>query len=71
MVALPDGRLSGNIQADNFFGARHGLETLAQFVIYDEIRSEIQVWKKIMFKLFALMIFSTIYNLSNRWFKIF
>lgn len=38
-----DGRISANIKAETFFGARHGLETLSQLVIYDDIRDEIQV----------------------------
>lgn len=32
-----------NITANSFFGARHGLETLNQLVVYDDIRREVQV----------------------------
>lgn len=41
-----DGRINATINADNYFGARHGLETLGQLIIYDDIREEIQVRKK-------------------------
>ncbi|KRT85799.1 glycoside hydrolase, partial [Oryctes borbonicus] len=38
-----DGRMNATITAENYFGARHGLETLAQLVIYDDIRDEFQI----------------------------
>lgn len=38
-----DGRITATIKAKNYFGGRHGLETLNQLIIYDDIRSEIQV----------------------------
>lgn len=44
-----DGRLNATVTAPNFFGARHGLETLGQLVIYDDIRNEIQVCAPIAF----------------------
>ncbi|KAL5292578.1 Hexo1 family protein [Megaselia abdita] len=31
------------IKANSFYGARHGLETLAQLIVYDDIRRELQV----------------------------
>lgn len=31
------------IEAANFFGARHGLETLSQLVIYDDLRGQLQI----------------------------
>lgn len=31
------------IEADNFYGARHGMETLSQLIVYDEIRNEIVI----------------------------
>jgi len=37
------GHVVANITAANFFGARHGLETLAQLIVYDDIRREVQV----------------------------
>lgn len=37
------GHVLANITASNFFGARHGLETLAQLIVYDDIRREVQV----------------------------
>jgi hexosaminidase len=36
-----DGRLNATIVADNIFGGRHGLETLNQLVIYDDLRDEV------------------------------
>ncbi|KAH1007368.1 hypothetical protein HUJ04_004611, partial [Dendroctonus ponderosae] len=38
-----DGRLQAFIQAANFFGARHGLETLSQLIIFDDVREELQI----------------------------
>uniref|UniRef100_A0A182SF49 beta-N-acetylhexosaminidase n=1 Tax=Anopheles maculatus TaxID=74869 RepID=A0A182SF49_9DIPT len=38
-----NGELSATITAKTFFGARHGLETLSQFVLYDNIRNELQM----------------------------
>jgi hexosaminidase len=32
-----------NIRADTFFGARHGLETLSQLVVYDAFRNKFVV----------------------------
>lgn len=37
------GQVTANITANNFFGARHGLETLSQLIVYDDIRREVQV----------------------------
>lgn len=37
------GHVLANITARNFFGARNGLETLAQLIVYDDIRREVQV----------------------------
>ncbi|XP_058124961.1 chitooligosaccharidolytic beta-N-acetylglucosaminidase [Anopheles coustani] len=37
------GELLATITAKTFFGGRHGLETLAQFVQYDDLRSELQM----------------------------
>uniref|UniRef100_A0A1I8PS49 Beta-hexosaminidase eukaryotic type N-terminal domain-containing protein n=1 Tax=Stomoxys calcitrans TaxID=35570 RepID=A0A1I8PS49_STOCA len=34
------------ITAQNYFGARHGLETLSQLIIYDDIRRELQILAK-------------------------
>lgn len=31
------------IKAESFYGARHALETLAQLIVYDNIRNELQV----------------------------
>lgn len=38
-----EGQVIANITANSFFGARHGLETLNQLVVYDDIRREVQV----------------------------
>ncbi|XP_041772727.1 chitooligosaccharidolytic beta-N-acetylglucosaminidase [Anopheles merus] len=35
--------LQATIEAKTFFGARHGLETLSQLVLYDDIRNELQM----------------------------
>ncbi|XP_060654600.1 chitooligosaccharidolytic beta-N-acetylglucosaminidase [Drosophila nasuta] len=37
------GQVTANITADNFYGARHALETLNQLIVYDDIRRELQV----------------------------
>ncbi|XP_032589147.2 chitooligosaccharidolytic beta-N-acetylglucosaminidase [Drosophila mojavensis] len=37
------GQVTANITANSFFGARHGLETLSQLIVYDDIRREVQV----------------------------
>lgn len=37
------GQVTANITAANFFGARHGLETLNQLLVFDDIRREVQV----------------------------
>uniref|UniRef100_A0A0K8W4A2 Beta-hexosaminidase n=1 Tax=Bactrocera latifrons TaxID=174628 RepID=A0A0K8W4A2_BACLA len=34
---------TATITANNYFGARHGLETLSQVLIYDDIRRELQI----------------------------
>ncbi|EDW30345.1 GL17874 [Drosophila persimilis] len=39
----PSGHVVAIIAAANFFGARHGLETLSQLIVYDDIRREVQV----------------------------
>nr|XP_015837050.1 PREDICTED: hexosaminidase 1 isoform X1 [Tribolium castaneum] len=36
-----DGRLNATIIADNVFGGRHGLETLNQLIIYDDLRDQL------------------------------
>lgn len=38
-----DKRIMAEIKANNFFGGRHGLETLSQLIIYDDLRQEIQM----------------------------
>lgn len=35
-----------NIKAKTYFGARHGLETLNQLIVYDDIRRELQIVSK-------------------------
>lgn len=35
--------VSVEIAAPTFFGARHGLETLGQLIVYDDIRAELQI----------------------------
>jgi hexosaminidase len=39
----PDEGVHAIITADNFYGARNGLETLSQLIVYDDIRNEILV----------------------------
>uniref|UniRef100_A0A0A1WSJ6 Beta-hexosaminidase n=1 Tax=Zeugodacus cucurbitae TaxID=28588 RepID=A0A0A1WSJ6_ZEUCU len=34
---------TATISASNYFGARHGLETLSQVMVYDDIRRELQI----------------------------
>lgn len=38
-----DHEVLATINAKNYFGARHGLETLNQLIVYDDIRRELQV----------------------------
>ncbi|XP_062541255.1 chitooligosaccharidolytic beta-N-acetylglucosaminidase isoform X2 [Armigeres subalbatus] len=38
-----DGSVQVTIEAGSYFGARHGLETLAQLIVFDDIRNELQV----------------------------
>lgn len=38
-----DGRINATITAENYFGARHGFETLNQLIIFDDLRNEIQI----------------------------
>ncbi|RZC43025.1 hexosaminidase 1 [Asbolus verrucosus] len=47
LAETSDGRLETTITADNHFGARHGLETLSQLIIYDDLRDEVRVPKQV------------------------
>lgn len=38
-----DSRLVATITAPDYFGARHGLETLGQLIIFDDLRDEVQI----------------------------
>lgn len=40
--------VQATIEAVNFFGARHALETLAQLIVYDDIRRELQIASKVI-----------------------
>lgn len=31
------------VDAANYFGARHGLQTLAQLIVYDNLREELKI----------------------------
>lgn len=41
-----DHEVFANIKAKSYFGARHGLETLNQLIVYDDIRRELQIVSK-------------------------
>lgn len=41
-----DHEILANIKAKTYFGARHGLETLNQLIVYDDIRRELQILAK-------------------------
>lgn len=43
ITSKTDGGVNVLITADNFFGARNGLETLSQLIVYDNIRNEILI----------------------------
>lgn len=43
-----DGRVQALITAPNFFGARHGLETLNQLIIFDDLRNELQIARDVL-----------------------
>ncbi|KAJ0175402.1 hypothetical protein K1T71_008561 [Dendrolimus kikuchii] len=36
-------RINATVSANNFFGVRHGLETLSQLVVYDDIRNHLLI----------------------------
>lgn len=38
-----DGRVQAYISAQNFFGFRHGLETLGQLIVFDDLREELVI----------------------------
>lgn len=38
-----DGNIVVTIEATTIFGARHGLETLSQLIVFDDIRNELQI----------------------------
>ncbi|XP_046742944.1 chitooligosaccharidolytic beta-N-acetylglucosaminidase [Diprion similis] len=40
---LADGRLNASIDARSYFGARHGLTTLSQLIVYNDLQNEIQI----------------------------
>ncbi|XP_045460912.1 chitooligosaccharidolytic beta-N-acetylglucosaminidase [Harmonia axyridis] len=45
LILAPDdkGKVQVNITAPNFYGSRHGLETLGQLIIYDDLRNKLMV----------------------------
>ncbi|XP_017771963.1 PREDICTED: chitooligosaccharidolytic beta-N-acetylglucosaminidase [Nicrophorus vespilloides] len=45
-----DGRIISDIEAENFYGARNGLESLSQLIIWDDIRSEYQMLDSVYLK---------------------
>nr|XP_023027673.1 chitooligosaccharidolytic beta-N-acetylglucosaminidase [Leptinotarsa decemlineata] len=45
---LSDGRIQVLITATTFFGARHGLQTLTQLIIYDDLRDELQIPRDVL-----------------------
>lgn len=49
-----DNEIVININASTIFGARHALETLSQLIVFDDIRSELQVS---IFSLFLIIQF--------------
>ncbi|KAF2899729.1 hypothetical protein ILUMI_06455 [Ignelater luminosus] len=42
-----DGRMNATISAPTYFGGRHGLETLGQVIIYDDLRDQLQMPKDV------------------------
>ncbi|KAL9896426.1 chitooligosaccharidolytic beta-N-acetylglucosaminidase-like isoform 1-T2 [Glossina fuscipes fuscipes] len=42
-VTKEDNFIIADIRAKNFFGIRHGLETLSQLIVYDDIKHELQI----------------------------
>ncbi|XP_055687641.1 chitooligosaccharidolytic beta-N-acetylglucosaminidase-like isoform X2 [Lutzomyia longipalpis] len=42
-VKEEDGNVGVKITAPTYYGARHGVETLAQLIVYDNIRTELQI----------------------------
>ncbi|XP_073843380.1 beta-hexosaminidase 1 [Musca autumnalis] len=46
IVTTGNNQVEVKISANNYFGARHGLETLSQLIVYDDIRRELQILAK-------------------------
>ncbi|XP_055382720.1 chitooligosaccharidolytic beta-N-acetylglucosaminidase-like [Condylostylus longicornis] len=42
-ITIGNNEVFAEINAKTYFGARHGLETLSQLIVYDNIRNEIQI----------------------------
>ncbi|KAF2899728.1 hypothetical protein ILUMI_06454 [Ignelater luminosus] len=42
-----EGRINATISAPTYFGCRHGLETLSQLIIYDDLRDQLQMPKDV------------------------
>lgn len=42
-----DGRINATVSAATFFGGKHGLETLGQLIIYDDVRDQLQLPKDV------------------------
>lgn len=40
--------MNATITADNFYGARNGLETLSQLFVYDDLRNEVQAARDVL-----------------------
>jgi hypothetical protein len=43
MVQVESGIVVVKVEAPTYYGARHGLETLAQLIVYDEIENTMKV----------------------------
>ncbi|XP_067646594.1 chitooligosaccharidolytic beta-N-acetylglucosaminidase [Eurosta solidaginis] len=48
IISANSSSVAATINASSYFGARHGIETLSQLLIYDDIRRELQILARVL-----------------------